>query len=97
MQQRVLHSFIPDISIAPLGSTTTQRHSQLQHCYCVGVETQMHSEATTSEGLAQGPYVATSFSYFWRMSVCVPGSLCTSGCSIHVYGHGYLRYFYLSK
>jgi len=37
-----LHSFIPDISIAPLKVnyySTTQRHSQLQHWYYAKVNT----------------------------------------------------------
>src|SRR6218665_4040785 len=53
-----IHSFIPVISIAPLQqSSTTQRRSQLQHGYCVGVS-HRSAQATVGKGLAQGPYVA---------------------------------------
>src|SRR6218665_1994603 len=38
-------------------STTTQRCSRLQHRYCIGVSRQS-AQATVSEKLAQGPYVA---------------------------------------
>ena len=34
---QITRSFIPDISVAPLQSTTTQKRSKLQHWYCVGV------------------------------------------------------------
>jgi len=38
----LIHAFIPDICIAPLQvqkSNSTQRHSWLQHWYCVGINT----------------------------------------------------------
>src|SRR6218665_3611747 len=50
-------SFIQALSIAPLQSTTTQRHSR----HNTDTVSEFHSEApqaTASEGLAQGPYVA---------------------------------------
>jgi len=44
-------------------STTTQMHSQLQHRYFIGVSRQS-AQATVSEGLAQGPYVAARVAEF---------------------------------
>src|SRR6218665_645651 len=41
---------------SPLGPTT-QRRSRLQHGYCIGVS-RRSAQATVSNGLAQGPYVA---------------------------------------
>ena len=38
--------------------TTTQKRSQLQHRYFVGVNTLKRYRQLLSEGLAQGPYVA---------------------------------------
>src|SRR6218665_3057477 len=38
-------------------STTTQRHSRLQHLYCIGVS-RRSAQATVCKGFAQGPYVA---------------------------------------
>ena len=51
-----------DIGLYPINednlSTTTQRRSRLQHGYCIGVSRQ-GAQVTASEGLAQGPYVAS--------------------------------------
>jgi len=55
--RREFISFIPAISIAPLQYSTTQRRSQLQHGYCIGVSCRS-AQATEGKGLAQGPYVA---------------------------------------
>src|SRR6218665_2260215 len=38
-------------------SSTTQRRSQLQHGYCIGVS-RRRAQATAGKGLGQGPYVA---------------------------------------
>src|SRR6218665_212619 len=51
----VIHSFWPFL-YRLFKSTTTQRHSQLQHGYCIGVS-RRSAQAAVSEGLAQGPYV----------------------------------------
>src|SRR6218665_2856290 len=56
---KVINSFIPHavilvISIAPLQSTTTKKHSRLQHGYCIGVS-RRSSQATVSKRLALGP------------------------------------------
>ena len=53
----VVNSFIQAISIAPLLSTTTQKRSR----HSTDTVSEFHDEApqaTTSEGLAQGPYMA---------------------------------------
>src|SRR6218665_1554390 len=42
---------------APFKSSTTQRRSQLQHGYCIGVSCRS-AQATVGKGLAQGPYMA---------------------------------------
>ena len=47
------HSFIQAISIAPLQVHYYSEVLPTQHEYCVGA-----TQATASEGLAQGPYVA---------------------------------------
>src|SRR6218665_890737 len=52
-----IHSFIQAISIVPLQATTTQRRSR----HNTDTVPEFHAEApqaTVSEGLAQGPYVA---------------------------------------
>ena len=48
-----MHSLIHSISIAPLQVHYYSVALPAQHGFCVGV-----SQATASEGLAQGPYVA---------------------------------------
>ena len=52
----VSHSFITDVSIAPLQVHYYSEALPTQHGYCVGVNTPKALQATTSEGLAQGPY-----------------------------------------
>src|SRR6218665_2369035 len=54
-----VHSFIHSGHFyrAPFKPSTTQRHSRLQHGYCIGVS-RRNTQATAGKGLAQGPYVA---------------------------------------
>ena len=57
MHRRPVRSFIQAVSIVSLQSTTTQRRSR----HSMDTVPQFHAEApqaTVSEGLAQGPYVA---------------------------------------
>ena len=52
-----IHSFIRPFLERPFKSSTTQRHSRLQHGYCIGVS-RRSAQATEGKGLAQGPYMA---------------------------------------
>jgi len=49
------YSFIQDISIAPFQSTTTQRRSQLQRWYYVGVNTPKYCRQLRVKGLPKVP------------------------------------------
>src|SRR6218665_214992 len=49
-------------------STTTHKRSRLQHGYCIGVS-RRSAQATISEGLAQGPYMAVRAGVELRMKV----------------------------
>jgi len=51
-----IHSFRPFLQ-RPFKSSTTQRHSRLQHGYCIGVSRRI-AQATAGKGLAQDPYMA---------------------------------------
>src|SRR6218665_2523741 len=51
-----IHSFMPFLK-RPFKSSTTQRHSRLQHGYCIGVS-RLSAQTTAGKGLAQGPYMA---------------------------------------
>src|SRR6218665_2050376 len=53
-----MHSFIPNISIAPFQFTITQGLPRLQHLYCVAVNTLKRKQTTASDRLAQGSYAA---------------------------------------
>src|SRR6218665_3004201 len=69
---KFIHPFIQAISIAPLKSTTTQRRPR----HCTVTVPEFHAEApqaTASEGLAKGPYVAAGAGVepmtFWTKGV----------------------------
>src|SRR6218665_2097719 len=53
---RFIHSFWPFL-YRLFKSTTTQRHSRLQHGFCIGVS-RRSAWAIVGKELAQGPYVA---------------------------------------
>jgi len=49
----LIHSFLQDISIAPLSPRLLRGAPNHSNWHCVGAQ-----QATVSEGLAQGPYMA---------------------------------------
>ena len=56
MVVNMVSHFIQGISVAPLQVQYYSEAHPTQHRYCVGVS--KATQATASEGLAQGPYVA---------------------------------------
>src|SRR6218665_1660122 len=56
INQAFIHSFRPFLK-RPFKSSTTQRHSRLQHGYYIGVS-RRSAQATAGKGLAQSPYMA---------------------------------------